>query len=174
MLTLFFRYTALINTFEADLARSNSEEVQRFWRGIHKKAFKGYVTDDFITDIDVQLKGVDRLVYTDSGVYKVEEKNDYTTHQNLPFEEYSGINALGWAEKPQESDVFAYAFMKQGVTFYFPTESLLSFYHSVKHRVPPRRVKEEYGRVRPIPISLVVAKVTHREYNHSSILESIQ
>lgn len=88
---------------------------ERFWAAVYTKAFPSLVQCEAITDLKLQLLGVDRLLTLGNGIALTvdEKKRDRfdTGDILLEYEHRGGYNKPGWIEKEATIDYLAYAFI---------------------------------------------------------------
>lgn len=156
------------NTFQHDLAQSNSPAITEWWTTSHKTAFgHSYIYSHLERDLEKQKVGIDRIVsLTECRTITLEEKLDYTTYSNFALEvESTAGKTKGWIEKDIAATLFAYGFKQTNTTYYFPTPLLLHAWHTHKaewlSRYGKRNVYQSNATVCPVPISVVCNAVQH-------------
>lgn len=136
-----------------EIAISNSPENDQLHRRIFSLAFPKLQKVKKVNDLDMQRRGIDYLIVVNNRIMKLESKIDYTDWNNLPFEIAQSANGSGWATSEQESDMFLFVKHQTKTSYFFHTDSMLSWFHQNKNKYQERSVPSTGARVVPVPLS---------------------
>lgn len=103
-----------LNDFHNDLRFSLAARDETFWRNVYEKAFPNMTRMFLCRDLDLQRRGIDRLIRLTSGkLVTVDEKKRRKNYGDILLEYLSNdvTGAPGWIEKDLAIDWLAYAFM---------------------------------------------------------------
>jgi len=116
-----------LSNFTEDLNFSYSASLEGFWEQIYKKAFSDIESIELVTNLQMQRKGVDRIIYLKNGhKINIEEKIRRTEYNDILLEYISvdKTNAPGWIEKDLAIDYLAYGFIQSQRVYLFPWQML--------------------------------------------------
>lgn len=103
-----------MHNFRNDLAESERLANSPFVQLFYSSSFREF-TSQYVTDIEAQKSGIDRIISTASGSVKIEEKFQKTLYDNILLEEFSSVgnNSPGWINKHLSCDFICYFILQR-------------------------------------------------------------
>ena len=116
-----------VHNFADDLTRSQAQSKEPMWERFYQAAFPEFESMEFVDDLTLQKKGVDRRVVLKGGkTVLVEEKCRYDEWQDVALEIWSNSERRirGWLVKDTHCDYLAYVWLPANKGFLLPFQLL--------------------------------------------------
>ena len=112
-----------MNEFNKDLEYSLEQQDNKMFDSLYKKAFPHLVEIEVVEDIELQKKGIDKILHLEGGkTLLIDEKKRRKDYGDILLEEYSNYDkkVVGWLGKHKHTDYIVYAIMPSNKAYLLP------------------------------------------------------
>lgn len=111
-----------VRDFREELAFSRDENIARVLDNTYRKMFLNLTDIKYVTDIDLQKKGVDKILVFGKKEYYIDEKIRKKGYGDILLEEYSVYEQriIGWLGRDHLTDYISYVVKPAKYLYFLP------------------------------------------------------